>query len=94
MEVTLWDKNSGPDDLIGSHKKDLRSELDDSGNKLDESSSWAQRAHWLDLADAKGKQAGRIQVALEWHGTSLPGAAGHESEVCLQLRNISLGCEK
>ena len=75
LEVKLWDaRNSGRDELVGSHTKDLRSERDDKRNRLDGSSSWTQSAHWLDLTDAKGKRTGRLQLALDWH-TNAAGAS-------------------
>ena len=33
LEVKLWDANSGRDELVGSHMKDLQSERDDKRNR-------------------------------------------------------------
>ena len=76
LDVKVWDKadGSGGDELIGNHTKDLRSERDDKKRRLGESDSWSQSAQWLDLKDAKGKPAGRVQVSLEWRSTKPAGA--------------------
>ena len=84
VEVKLWDAKSGREDLVGSHTKDLRYEQDDKRNRLDASSTWTQSAHWLDLTDAKGKQAGRVQLALDWRASSA-GGFGDETTVCQQF---------
>ena len=89
LEAKLWVANSGRDELVGSHTKDLRSERDDKRHRLDESSTWTQSAHWLDLTDAKGKQAGRVQLALDWHASS---AAGFRDETTVCPQYLSHQC--
>jgi len=77
LDVKVWDTNDGGGgDLVGAHTKDLRSEKDDERRRLDESSSWSQSAQWLELKDAKGKPAGRVQLALDWQKS-----AGDENTV-------------